>query len=498
MSRRRRYSHYSDDSDYQEYRHRRRGSFLYRLQRFIYRTLVTLVCLVAGAVIVLFAFLAYSYRAYLGTVLLVLLGIGGVLIGLLVVKAIIALITAIVNTISAMRVRAIKAGRAKVELSRRKLERDAYRQRLQQSYRQKPAPVPRLSVPLAPSGSLHKPLVRLLPPEEELLKREEPRMRTPVYYQQIQQRVKPGQLVALVRPDGTLRLESWDAFKMLLVLGGSSSGKTSTIAEKILGFVNGGGLLVPCDPHAAKEDSLFNKIAPLRLALYPGATFAVEHYAILQNIRLVNAILEERIDRPGSYVPVLLIVEELNRLLRDKVITKEISRILEALGEEGRGFNVFVVVGCQRVTYLSDIRKSFISFIVHRCDESEAQHVIPGRYAKQCPELPPGHCFVKDSNGATESGLQVLVTRQDMEQASEQLAFEQTRLTIYPQYHLPGQGGTPRLPVRPPNRPIDPRRAARPESQSRPLHRSRLNRCNRIPRIRGKHPHKRRRNQWKR
>lgn len=227
--------------------------------------------------------------------------------------------------------------------------------------------------------------------------------------------------MALIRGNGTLRLETWDTFKILLVLGGSASGKSTTIAEKVLGFVNRDGLIVPCDPHDAKEDSLFKKISPLAPALYPGAVFAVSHADILRNIRLVKAILEERVNGGDCTTPVLLIVEELNRLIRDATLAKEISMILEALGEEGRGFNLFVIVGCQRVTGLSDIRKAFISVIVHRCDETEARLVIPARYAKYCSELRPGQCFVKDINGETEAGLQVLVTRQDIERAGKLL-----------------------------------------------------------------------------
>jgi len=84
---------------------------------------------------------------------------------------------------------------------------------------------------------------------------------------------------------------------------------------------------------------------------------------------------------------------------------------------------VFVIVGCQKVTGLADIRKAFISYIVHRCDETEAQLIIPQRYAKYCPELRTGQCFVKDSEGMTEAGLQVFVTEQDIEAGAVRLVY---------------------------------------------------------------------------
>ncbi len=468
MSRRPRYYRYYDKYDYRPYR---RGGCWYRLKRFISNVAVILLCLLGAAFLVGLALLAYTYQAYLETIFLVILGIGAFILTLVLLKFIIGMIAAMVNAISAMRVRAVEAGRAKVELSKRKLERDAYQQRL--PYPQQSRRVLTASLP----SDLQEPPVQRVLPSQLPLKSEVPGMPeyTTVRYCDIEGQVKPGQLVALVRPNGSLRLETWNAFKVLLVLGGSASGKSTTIAEKVLGFVNGGGLIVPCDPHDSKEDSLFKKIAPLTPALYPGAVFAVEHADILRNMRLVNTILEERVQNPTeSRVPVLLVVEELNRLLRDKALTKEISLILEALGEEGRGFNVFVLVGCQRVTGLSDIRKAFISFIVHRCDESEARLVIPYRYAKYGSELRPGQCFVKDGDGVTEAGLQVLVTRRDTELAS--LHLSQSRPPSRPRPTVPLNRQRPTVPLNRQRPTVPLNRQQQPATQTFPrqVHKTRL------------------------
>lgn len=462
------YNYHIDD--YRSYQRKRKG-FWYRLKCFISDVVLIILSLLSGALLIGLIVLAIAYHNYLRTILLVVLGIGAVIVALLLLKFVIGVVTTIIDTISAMRVRAIQAGKAKVELSRHKLERDAYQQRLQQSQRPKQVvPVPP-SAPAPPVSDSQEPLVRRILPAQEPQKSGVPGMpqRTTVSYREIERHVKPGQLAALVRSNGSLRLESWDAFKILLVLGGSSSGKTTTIAEKVLGFVNGGGLIIPCDPHDTKEDSLFKKISPLAPALYPGAVFAVEHTDILRNMRLINAILEDRVQGGDCTIPVLLIVEELNRLLRDKALTKEISLILEALGEEGRGYNVFVLVGCQRVTGLSDIRKAFISAIVHRCDESEARLVIPYRYAKYCSELRPGQCFVKDSDGVTEAGLQALVTRQDIERASMSLSRPLS------------QGSTTRLdlhqtPQTQRHQSIVSRRPSNRHTSALPAHRTRLER----------------------
>ena len=471
---RRRYRHY-DDYDY----YRRRRGCGYRLKRFFTNVGIILLCLLIGGLLIGLAFLAYTYRAYLPTILRTIISLGALILGFFVVKFIIEMITAMVNAISAMRVRASQAGKAKVELSKRKLERDAYREHLQKSQQPKRVePTPSQPVTTTLSRDVQEPLVRRLQSENERPKSAVPGMpqRTTVTYREIEQRVKPGQLVALVRGNGSLRVETWKAFKTLLVLGSSSSGKSTTIAEKTLAFASGGGAIIPCDPHDTKEDSLFKKIAPLAHALYPGAIFAVDHADILRNMRLVNAILQDRVGGGDCSIPVLLIVEELNRLLRDKAIAKEIALILEALGEEGRGYNVFIMVGCQRVTGLSEIRKSFISYIVHRCDESEAKLVIPYRYAKYCSELRPGQCFVKDSNSDTEPGLQVLVTRQDVERASgfpgsSRSISERPTARLDPRQAprlVPGHAIPPR------QRPGVPTQRPTGKTPSRPVHRNRL------------------------
>jgi hypothetical protein len=230
------------------------------------------------------------------------------------------------------------------------------------------------------------------------------------------------------------------------------------MVEKVLGFVMGGGLIVPCDPHARKSESLFNRIYPLKAALYPGATFAVKHEEVLKNMRLVKRLLEERISGADASIPVLLVVEELNRLMRDTVIAKEIAEIVEMIGQEGRGFNVYVIIGGQKITGLAEIRQSIISFIVHRVDETEARLCIPARYAKYAQELGPGQCYVKDADGITKAGLQVLTTLQDVEQAALRLpvvqlpppapAVQPQRLRLPAQE--PAQPSRPTMPMRPP------------------------------------------------
>jgi hypothetical protein len=196
-----------------------------------------------------------------------------------------------------------------------------------------------------------------------------------VRYRAIAHLVPPGQMPALVRADGSLLLTTWTTgYKLTLIVGSSSSGKTITAAGKVHGFLEsmgGRGRILPCDPHETKDDALFNIIAPLAPALFvdangQAATFAVSQQDILANMRMARQELERRVAGADASVPILLIVEEFNKLMRNKLFAKEMKEIFVTLGQEARGYNVFCLINCQTVKYLAEVRESFLSFIVQR------------------------------------------------------------------------------------------------------------------------------------
>lgn len=193
-----------------------------------------------------------------------------------------------------------------------------------------------------------------------------------------------------------------------------ASGKTNTIAEKTCEVAQNGAQPVICDPHAHKPDSLYERVLPLAGVLFPGSVFAITHDDILSNVLLVRDELERRINGGSYHRPLVLVVDEWNRLQRDELIARELMLIATILGQEGRGFGVYGIFGAQRITYNAELRKSVIARIVHRCDESEARLVLPARYAKLAPELPNGLSLVADADGMVELLQQALITRQDI------------------------------------------------------------------------------------
>ncbi len=236
-----------------------------------------------------------------------------------------------------------------------------------------------------------------------------------VYYASVRGSIRPGQLVLGMRLDGTLRVGTWEDIKTVLVLGAMASGKTSTLALLTLQAIQGGALIAPCDPHATKPDSLYRRVAPLSGFLWPGAVMATTHDDILGNASIVGSELERRVQGGAWTRPLLLVLDEVNRLVDDEEISQELITICQRIGREGRDYGVYCAAGFHELAYLAHWRKKFVSFIVHRVVEArEAEHVIPHRFAKLAPELPNGLTFVKDAYGQTEQLQQVYITPRDI------------------------------------------------------------------------------------
>lgn len=248
-----------------------------------------------------------------------------------------------------------------------------------------------------------------------------------VHFRDIAHQIGVGQMLIGVREDGSLRLGTWDDHKTILVLGKSSSGKTTTIAEKAGEAVKSGACLVVCDPHAAKADSLARKLEPLQPFLLPGTGIVSRHEDVLSCIHLVARELELRVSGAPCDPAIVLIVEELNRLMRDERLAEDIATITQAIGQEGRGFGIYAVFGAQDMIgpALAKLRRSFISYIIHRTDEAQAKLLIPSRYARTAPELPAGHTYVVDDDGVTEPLRQALITAADLEELARHVPRRQ-------------------------------------------------------------------------
>jgi hypothetical protein len=458
-SRRRRY----DDDEYYSphYYHRRRGCWG-SIQHFFHSVAITLLVLIGSVVFVLLVLLIVFHFALFIQILMYLLYTAAGLALLGVIYLIVRMIAAMANAISTASANRAKAklehervrqsqvqtqkGGVEVQSQRVRLAQERYVfQQKQLALEERMARPTRNFQDSSQAHSLSEPLVRRLPepaeppPENDVPELAGmPRKGQVFRYRDYVRLLHPGELIAGIRADGTAQIATWAEFKILLILGSSSSGKTTTIVEKCVCAVRSGGWLVICDPHAFKPDSLTRRISSLQRALLPGTTMAMEHAEIMRNVRAVHNELERRRRGGDMRTPIYLVIEELNRLMRDKAIADELSSFIEEMGQEARGYNIFVILCAQRATGLANIRNSVIAFICHRVNPMESSKIIPGRYAKWTGELGVGQTFVIDGDGTVQALQQTLIEERDV-------AAEASRLAPPQQHTGHMTTGTPRL-----------------------------------------------------
>jgi hypothetical protein len=259
--------------------------------------------------------------------------------------------------------------------------------------------------------------------------------------------IPAGQLLVGVRPDGSPRLDTIKG--STLVLGKSRSGKTMTIAGRAAQAVRNGALLVVCDPHGHKPDSLVRKILPLQEFLWPGSTLAIDHQAILANVQLARAEMERRVSGGLPGPDMVLIIEEYNRLFDDDELKDDLAAIGKALAREGRGFGIFGYFGAQDMAggSYAALRKLFLEYVLHRAEYADAFALVRDpELAKQMMQQGKGQTVFIDAEGEREHLLQPLITPRDI----ADLATEANAWTLPP---LPRKPDRVHVPEEPPEAP---------------------------------------------
>jgi hypothetical protein len=242
---------------------------------------------------------------------------------------------------------------------------------------------------------------------------EAPQFPSAVLYRNIAPLIPSGQLLLGVRAGGTLRVETLQERKSVLILGKSGSGKTMTLARYVAESRAG---LIVCDPHAHKEDSLARKIAPLAPNLWPGTTIAQERPAILRNISVARALLQGRKDGGRYSNPLVIAVEEFVALYYDEEIKVALQALTREMTAEGRGYDVYLYAGAQRMmgNLFAELRSLFAGYILHRVEYADAYTLLhDSKLAKQAMQQKPGITIAIDSNGEQEQIQQTLFTSVD-------------------------------------------------------------------------------------
>lgn len=176
-------------------------------------------------------------------------------------------------------------------------------------------------------------------------------------------------LLGIHPSDGTLELTDWEKLKMVWLVGSSSTGKSNTIFGKALEARNKGAKLAVVDQHITKPDSLGKKLAPLQECFL--RPIAVKDDEVLATLAWFKAEFERRVNGADCSQKIVLICDEMNRMVRNDALKDALKEIVMICGEESRGFGMYGWFLSQKCAGLKWLRDSAITVIVHRLTRFE-------------------------------------------------------------------------------------------------------------------------------
>jgi len=209
-----------------------------------------------------------------------------------------------------------------------------------------------------------------------------------------------GKLVLGCYTDGTPRLGSWNDIRSFIVAGKSRSGKTVTMFFLVLQLLLNKAEVILCDPHRSKPTGLANMLEPLSAYIH----------TVSKTEDIVNAVLdfadelEDRINSNVAGNPKVLVIDEWTRIARHKEAAKQITWVIQAVSQEGAGYNMFLVLGGQllnpRAIGSGEVLQSIHAAYIHRLDMKQSMHVLQNsKEAKKTPMLKTGVSLLKDTEG---------------------------------------------------------------------------------------------------
>jgi hypothetical protein len=257
-------------------------------------------------------------------------------------------------------------------------------------------------------GRMQKDVPAIAPiPEQKMIEapREDEAIDAVVRYEDVADEVPEDMSLLGIHPsNGDLELTIWEKLKCLWIVGSSSTGKSNTVYGKALEAVEKGALLLPVDQHAGKEDSLARKLAPLRKAFK--RSVAITDDEVLAAFDLFKAEFERRVNCPcgkqarrcaACSEKLVLICDEMNRMVRNERLVKPLKEIVAICGEESRGFGMYGWFLSQKCAGLKWLRDSAITVIAHRLTRFEEAKLACNEDRKAANRLlrfPVGRTFV--------------------------------------------------------------------------------------------------------
>jgi hypothetical protein len=249
--------------------------------------------------------------------------------------------------------------------------------------------------------------------------------------------------------DNTPMYGVWDRVKSLIIAGVSGSGKSVTMVFVIIQIMlSKHARLFVVDPHHNKPDGLTSRLKPLQ----EYATFVHSDADTMRVVDQVRNELENRIAGSPCHDALLLVIDEWNRIAsRNKEVFDSLKWVIEEIGQEGRGYGVYVLLGGQiwqpSKSGGSSIIDSIQSVYCHRLKRNQSRFILDSETAKLTEKLAPGHVYFSDANGDVEriiipeSKYRDAVTVRDMLRDSYPLL--ETNQPYNQQQLTPGSTSTP-------------------------------------------------------
>ena len=209
-----------------------------------------------------------------------------------------------------------------------------------------------------------------------------------------------GKLVLGCYADGTPRLGSWNDVRSFIVAGKSRSGKTVTMFFLVLQMLLNRALVTLCDPHYKKQTGLAHMLQHLHDYMHIAGT----EKEITEAVMEFADELEQRINGEDCSVARVLVIDEWTRIARHKEASKQIIWVIQAISQEGAGYNMFLVLGGQllnpRAIGSGEVLQSIHAAYIHRLDMKQSMHVLQNsKEAKKTPTLKTGVSLLKDTEG---------------------------------------------------------------------------------------------------
>jgi hypothetical protein len=168
-------------------------------------------------------------------------------------------------------------------------------------------------------------------------------------------------------------------------------------------------IVIICDKHGKKDDSLLKRLAPIAHRLARSAIAPDEIVAAIDFWHEIgaNRLLDDTDDgKPKKYPPCFLVIDEFTAMiLLAQLPATTIQKLVSAAVEYPKVQTHGLIIGHQWTGKLlgnslgAPLRRVTTQRIIQRIDPQDAEFLIPTSYAKQCQSLPDGRAIFM---GATE------------------------------------------------------------------------------------------------